>query len=137
MWLKRLWLWRYGKGKRPLGWRTMAVVTESQTTIQRSTYSLAGQAIAVRVAGSPLATNNGLFYLYSDHLGSASALVTGGGQKGERDPLPALWRLLQRRPQHLTDRGFTGQKENMELGLLYYNARFYAPAWAASRAPTR
>ncbi|MBK7920668.1 MAG: RHS repeat-associated core domain-containing protein [Chloroflexi bacterium] len=30
-------------------------------------------------------------------------------------------------PSTLTDRGFTGQKENMELGLLYYNARFYAP----------
>jgi hypothetical protein len=26
--------------------------------------------------------------------------------------------------QTITDRDFTGQKENMELGLLYYNARF-------------
>jgi RHS repeat-associated protein len=30
--------------------------------------------------------------------------------------------------QSITDRDFTGQRENMELGLLYYNARFYAPA---------
>jgi RHS repeat-associated protein len=29
--------------------------------------------------------------------------------------------------QTITDRDFTGQHENMELGLLYYNARFYAP----------
>ncbi|MDV7390838.1 RHS repeat-associated core domain-containing protein [Arthrospira platensis SPKY1] len=29
--------------------------------------------------------------------------------------------------QTITDRDFTGQKENMELGLLYYNARFYVP----------
>ena len=58
-----------------------AYQTSGQTVIQRSTYSLAGQAIAVRVASSPLATNNGLFYLYSDHLGSASALVDSGGQK--------------------------------------------------------
>jgi RHS repeat-associated protein len=29
--------------------------------------------------------------------------------------------------QTITDRDFTGQRENMELGLLYYNARFYAP----------
>jgi RHS repeat-associated protein len=26
-----------------------------------------------------------------------------------------------------TDRGYTGQKENMEIGLIYYNARFYVP----------
>jgi len=29
--------------------------------------------------------------------------------------------------QSITDRDFTGQKENMELGLLYYQARFYVP----------
>jgi RHS repeat-associated protein len=28
----------------------------------------------------------------------------------------------------LTDFGFTGQKHNMDIGLYYYNARFYAPA---------
>jgi RHS repeat-associated protein len=28
----------------------------------------------------------------------------------------------------LTDHGFTGQKHNMDIGLYYYNARFYAPA---------
>ncbi|MCL4872303.1 MAG: RHS repeat-associated core domain-containing protein, partial [Anaerolineae bacterium] len=27
----------------------------------------------------------------------------------------------------LTERDYTGQKENLELGLLYYNARFYVP----------
>ncbi|MBE7531284.1 MAG: hypothetical protein HND44_18335 [Chloroflexi bacterium] len=29
--------------------------------------------------------------------------------------------------QTITDRDFTGQRENMELGLLYYGARFYVP----------
>jgi RHS repeat-associated protein len=28
---------------------------------------------------------------------------------------------------NLTDRAFTGQKENMDIGLYYYNARYYAP----------
>jgi len=114
---------------------TMALVTEGQTVIQRSTYSLAGQAIAVRVAGSPLATNNGLFYLYSDHasallstgLGSASAIVTSGGQKVNETRYLPFGGYRSGGPNALTDRGFTGQKENMELGLLYYNARFYAP----------
>ncbi|MBK8935060.1 MAG: hypothetical protein IPM76_22645 [Chloroflexi bacterium] len=114
----------------------MAVVTESQMVIQRSTYSLAGQAIAVRVAGSPLATNNGLFYLYSDHasallstsLGSASALVTGGGQKVNETRYLPFGGYRSGGPSTLTDRGFTGHKENMtDLGLIYMNARFYAP----------
>jgi RHS repeat-associated protein len=30
--------------------------------------------------------------------------------------------------QTITDRSFTGQKENMEIGLLYYNARYYVPS---------
>ena len=35
------------------------------------------------------------------------------------------WRV---EPSHdLTDQGFTGQKHNMDLGLYYYNARFYLP----------
>ncbi len=29
--------------------------------------------------------------------------------------------------QGITERDFTGQKENMELGLMYYNARYYVP----------
>ena len=30
-------------------------------------------------------------------------------------------------PNQLTDRAYTGQRENMDLGLYYYNARYYAP----------
>ena len=46
-----------------------------QRIITRTIYSLAGQATAVRVAGDPDSANNGRFYLYSDHLGSASAMT--------------------------------------------------------------
>ncbi len=48
-----------------------------QTIIQRTTYHLAGQAIAVKVSGSP--TEDGLYYLHSDHLGSASVLSVNIG----------------------------------------------------------
>ena len=65
--------------------------------ITRTIYSLAGQATVVRVTGDPDPANNGRFYLYSDHLGSASAI-----QKDGSDPNESL----------LTDRGFTGQREN-------------------------
>jgi RHS repeat-associated protein len=35
------------------------------------------------------------------------------------------WRV---EPAHeLTDQAFTGQKHNMDLGLYYYNARWYLP----------
>ncbi|MBK6713503.1 MAG: peptidoglycan DD-metalloendopeptidase family protein [Chloroflexi bacterium] len=100
--------------------------TSGQTTIQRSTYSLAGQAIATRVNGDPEG-HDGLYYLYSDHLGSASALVTSGGQKVNETRYLPFGGYRSGGPNAITDRGFTGQKENMELGLLYYNARYYAP----------
>ncbi|MCA9933924.1 MAG: hypothetical protein KC415_08375, partial [Anaerolineales bacterium] len=50
-----------------------------QIAIQRSTYFLAGQAVAVRVTGDLDIANDGLFYLYSDHLGSASAIQRDDG----------------------------------------------------------
>jgi RHS repeat-associated protein len=37
--------------------------------------------------------------------------------------------------QAITDRDFTGQRENMELGLLYYNARYYLPGIARFISP--
>ncbi|MGB4950181.1 MAG: RHS repeat-associated core domain-containing protein [Rhizobiaceae bacterium] len=65
--------------------------------------------------------------MLSTGLGSASALVTGGGQKVNETRYLPFGGYRSGGPNALTDRGFTGQKENMELGLLYYNARFYAP----------
>lgn len=47
--------------------------------IQRVTYAIAGQTVAVRVTGDPEVANNGLFYLYSDHLGSISAMTYENG----------------------------------------------------------
>ncbi|MCB8922752.1 MAG: hypothetical protein H6662_14285 [Ardenticatenaceae bacterium] len=101
-----------------------------QYVIQRSTYSLAGQAVAVRVTGDLDIANDGLFYLYSDHLGSASAIQRDGGVSA-----PIVTRYLPfggyrtgSGPNEVTDRGFTRQRENMaDLGLYYYNARWYSP----------
>jgi RHS repeat-associated protein len=100
------------------------------STIIRTTYSLAGQAIATRVTGDPVSANNGLFFILSDHLGSTSLLTTSNGSVvpgsatyylpfgGYRGATPT---------QTITDRDFTGQRENLEIGLLYYNARYYVP----------
>jgi RHS repeat-associated protein len=108
--------WQYAG--RDYVWATTA-------TIQRSTYFLGGQAIATRISGDP--TNNGLFFLHVDHLGSTSFLTDDAGSKrldtvvryfpfGEYRTTPSV---------ELTEMGFTGHHENRDLGLTYMNARYY------------
>jgi len=98
-------------------------------TTTRATYSLAGQATAVRVSGDPNPANNGLFYLHSDHLGSVSAMSDENGNLvGSVTRYTPFGEYRSGGPNPITDRAYTGQKENMaDLGLYYYNARFYAP----------
>jgi RHS repeat-associated protein len=99
-------------------------------TIKCSTYALVRQVIATRVTGDPVSSNNGLFFILSDHLGSTSLLTTSNGSVV---PGSATWYLPfggyrgATPTQTITDRNFTGQRENLEIGLLYYNARYYAP----------
>ena len=74
--------------------------------------------------------NNNVLHLHNDHLGSNSVMsYSGSGNEvgGSRTRyLPfGAWRTAP--TQTFTDRGYTGQKENMELGLYYYNARYYIP----------
>ena len=98
--------------------------------IKRSSYGIAGQMVAFRVTGDPVSANNGLFYVLSDHLGSTSLLVnsSGGTVTGSTTRYLPFGGYRGTAPsQTITDRDFTGQKENMELGLLYFQARFYVP----------
>ena len=96
-------------------------------TIQRTTYSVAGQAVAVRVSGDPAAVNNGLSYLYSDHLGSASAMQTTDGSVTQTRYMPFGGYRTGSGGNDITDRGYTGHKQNDGLGLIYMNARYYVP----------
>ena len=76
--------------------------------------------------------SNTVYYLQTDHLGSTTALsslaVGGGLVSGSTARyLPfGGWRTTP--TQTLTDRGYTGHLENMEIGLVYMNARYYVPA---------
>jgi hypothetical protein len=110
---------------------------------RRSTYTLAGQTIAVRVSGDPNTTQNGLFYLYSDHLDSTRAIQHPDGMVVQARYLPfGGWRT---EPGNLpTSRGYTGHAHNNlgsggadDLGLIYMQARFYVPypdsIWFLSR----
>ncbi|NHZ71872.1 MAG: hypothetical protein GWP17_02150 [Aquificales bacterium] len=105
--------------------------TGGETVIQRVTYSLAGQATAVRVTGDPDPTNNGLFYLHTDHLGSVSAMSDDtGALVGEVTRYYPFGEYRTGGQSAITDRGFTGHKENRSLGLTYMNARYYVPGVA-------
>ena len=95
--------------------------------IVRKTYSVAGQAVAVRVSGDPNGSNNGLFYLYSDHLGSASAMQHPDGSVTQTRYMPFGGYRAGSGGNDITDRGYTGHKQNDYIKLTYMNARWYDP----------
>jgi RHS repeat-associated protein len=88
----------------------------------RKYYYAAGQRMAMRVGGA-------LYFLHSDHLGSATLTTDGGGNwvgairyrpYGERRPGYPVGATV-------TDRLYTGQRWEASLGLYDYRARFYDP----------
>jgi RHS repeat-associated protein len=90
-----------------------------------------------RVSGDPETTNNGLFYLHSDHLNSATFLTHGNGHASEGlkkanstkffTPF-GEYRIDPPDPaDDITDRGFTGHKHNDDIKLIYMGARWYLP----------
>ncbi len=96
--------------------------------IVRVTYSIAGQTVATRVTGDPDPANNGLFYIYSDHLGSANtAADTSNNIVNDVRFYPFGGLRSGSINDNITDRGFTGHRENREIGLTYMNARYYLP----------
>jgi RHS repeat-associated protein len=98
--------------------------------IQRSTYAITGQAVTLRVidkdANGVELTNN-LYYFHTDHLGSNSAMSDSSGAlvAGNTARFTPFGAYRTTPTTDLTDRGFTGHKENRSLGLTYMNARFY------------
>jgi len=83
----------------------------------------------VRVTGDPDPANNGIFYLHTDHLSSVSAMSDANSNLvGDATRYRPFGGYRNGRSNPITDRGFTGQRENVsDLGLMYYNARFYVP----------
>ncbi|MEM7799345.1 MAG: RHS repeat-associated core domain-containing protein, partial [Chloroflexota bacterium] len=103
----------------------------------RKTYLLAGQPIAQDSYTRPNGVNRvnpsqkdnpELHYVYTDHLGSANSLVDQSGSRTETRFMPfGEIRSGGSELGELTERGFTGHRENREIGLTYMNARFYVP----------
>src|SRR5690606_35230829 len=97
------------------------------TTITRTTYTLAGQPIAIEVEGDLDEQNNGLFYIHSDHLGSLSALTDEEGNLHSQTTFYPFGSYRNSTGHTVTDRGYTGHRHNDDLGLIYMNARYYLP----------
>ena len=103
----------------------------TSVTARRVTYMIAGQAVASRVQTFSPTAGNTLYRLYTDHLGSTitHSTMSGGTVAGANTYYLPYGSYRGTPPtQTLTDRDFTGQRENRELGLLYYQARFYVPS---------
>ena len=127
----------------PLPANTPTATPSGPAVIQRSTYSLGGQAIALRVvekAANGSTLSNKIYYYHTDHasallstsLGSTSVLTshsTGSIVSGSLARYTPFGDWRTEPTADLTDRGFTGHKSNNtganDLGLIYMNARFY------------
>ena len=100
--------------------------------IQRTYYTLGGQMIGVRVKkirSNGVTESDNLYYTYADHLGNVTALSDANGNYVSNSlalfrPFGS-YRLEPTTNPDITDRGFTGHKENLDIGLTYMNARYY------------
>ena len=103
-------------------------------TTERSSYSIAGQLVAVRVKSG---SNSTLTYPYTDHLGSVVAMTgaAGGfiaGSLAQYEPFGDYHTMPAATANPaISDRGFTGHRQNntgdYDFGLIYMNARYYLP----------
>ena len=96
-----------------------------------STTYYAGQGGLVALRRSGYASDNGLFYILNDHLGSTSVLLNQDGTVAKREFYYPYGGNRGTAFSDLTTRRFTGQYHEQALpggeGLAYYNARWYDP----------
>ncbi|WP_448600890.1 RHS repeat-associated core domain-containing protein [Thermoflexus hugenholtzii] len=86
----------------------------------RKVYRLGGEAVAVREGSA-------VYAAVGDHLGSVTVLAQGGSPAGVIRYLP-YGAIRFESGLFPTDRRFTGQRWEANLGLYDYRARFYDPA---------
>ena len=103
----------------------MVEVDGSDTTV-RKTYSAGSTSLAVRtiVNGSTETLN----WLLSDHLGSSSITTTADGTWNSEIRYSAFGETRYSSGITPTDYRYTGQLEQADVNLYYYNARYYDAA---------
>jgi RHS repeat-associated protein len=72
-------------------------------------------------------SNNGLFWLTGDHLGSTSVTANSSGTKTAELRYKAWGETRYTSGTTLTTFKYTGQREESSFGLYYYGARWYDP----------
>ncbi|GAP16103.1 protein containg RHS repeat-associated core domain [Longilinea arvoryzae] len=92
--------------------------SDSSTTTEVKYYSAVGQRIAMR-------TNGVLTWLLGDHLGSTTITANANGTLASEQKYTAWGQT--RSGSVGNDRQYTGQISESQLGLYFYNARFYDP----------
>jgi RHS repeat-associated protein len=95
---------------------------EVQGATIRKFYFAGSQRIAIR-------ENNTLTFLLADHLGSTVGTVNSSGNLGSRTKYTAFGETRGAATTS-TDYLYTGQRAEAEIGLYFYNARWYDPALA-------
>jgi RHS repeat-associated protein len=97
-------------------------ITDPQSTNPQITkyYNAGAQRIAMR-------TNGALNYLLSDHLGSTSLTLNATGGLVSELRYKAFGEIRYVQGTTPTDYRYTGQREQADIGLYYYEARWYDP----------
>ena len=122
----------------PVGYITQQAAP-APTITTRKTYHAGGSPIAQESYERPgtaartdvlARQNEETHFIYTDHLGSANTLANAA--TGEVVHSARFYPFGELRSESdtlgtLTERGFTGHRENRDIGLTYMNARFYVP----------
>ncbi|MDJ0757038.1 MAG: polymorphic toxin-type HINT domain-containing protein [Ardenticatenaceae bacterium] len=112
----------------------------AEVVVQRTTYTIAGQAVFLRIRTleDSVETDNRLYAMHTDHLGSTrtlSYLDPAAGTAYQVQDARAYYEpfgdyRLEPTGEY-TDRGYTGHLGNNsgsnDIDLIYMNARFYVP----------
>ncbi|MFZ3069971.1 MAG: RHS repeat-associated core domain-containing protein [Anaerolineaceae bacterium] len=94
---------------------------------EQSYYEMAGMRLGMRTAtGSEMPWE----WLLSDQLGSVIGSTESGGPEMTTARYGAFGNIRASNGTSPTDYGYTGQREQEEIGLYYYNARWYDPSLA-------
>ena len=119
---------------------TLTRVSNASWGTQWRYYYYAGtQRIAMRVEGDPIMANNGLYYLFGDHLASTSVAekvnTNGSLTKFSEVRYKAWGEDRYTSGSAPTSFRFTGQRVDSYINLLWYGSRWYDPALGRFTSP--
>ncbi|XOV77650.1 MAG: RHS repeat-associated core domain-containing protein [Aestuariibacter sp.] len=103
-----------------ISWVDIDPLTEGQFIGLRTNYSI------VDFDNVRVEKQDSLVYLHSDHLGSTNAMSDKNGElSGEEERFYPFGEYRTGGQSSIVDTGFTGHKENRDIGLTYMNARYF------------